>query len=280
MEFVRRIGDGLRLIKETFIFLWHNKLLVAYPAAAMAGFALIQLALSIAFGMRSFGFLPDQKFVAYLIGSSNYLVLLLLVFLQSFIVTYFSVRLAHHAFRLMHAQKDSVMHEMSFFSFQIVNTALWSVILVIFTLAQYGQEVRYQTLLQTNPSQASTFGFLRLLLLVWVLFTCYMIPIIATEKMNIIAAIKHAMRLVGKTWLEIMAGFSVLLFLGILVVVPALYVGLSGLTVGTATLLNLLIFWPLQCIGSALSTLFTAIAYHYFYKQPQEEVDMLRYPEF
>lgn len=278
MAVMQRVGEGLRLIRETFVFLWQYKFLVIYPAIAMVAFAVVQLLLSAAFGIWTFNFLPDQRLVARLIESSNYPVIALLFFIQGFLVTFFAVRLANHTIRLVHRQKTPLMQELTTFLPKILLIVIWSVILVLVTIAQYGIAVRYQTMVHTMPIQAWAFNSLQIVLLAWILFTCYVIPIIALENLSIIGAIKLSMRLVKKTWLEIITGFGVLLLITSIFIAPAV-LWFSSLSLGTI-LINALLVWPVQCIGSTLSTMFTAIAYHHFYKQPMEDVEMMRYPEF
>lgn len=280
MVFIQRIREGLRLIKESFIFLWEYKFLLLYPALAMIIFAVGQLLFSETFKIWTFGFLPAEHFVGYLTDSSRYGYLLLLFFLQGFIVTFFSVALAHHALRLIHRQITSSGEVVRSTVARLIPIVLWAIILVVFTITQRTVSMYRETLLENSFSMLGLmFNSLQIIFVLWILFTCYVIPIIALEHMNILKAIKLSCRLAKKTWLELMTGFGIYLLLTIILVVPAI-LWLNGLGYITALVLNIMLLWPLQCIGSTLSTLFVTIAYHHFYKQPMEDVEILRYPEF
>jgi hypothetical protein len=298
MEFTKRFRDGLYLASDSFELLWEHKILLTYIAIPAATWFIIEL---IAYNFVS---CPDSrvhllfgldKLVCSLTTSfewQNYFSNLIINLANIVPITFFQAALIHHALRIMHKKRANVRYTLQ------ACLQKWRILLAWALIATFVISIlQLPSLFGGSLSiilmgQASTenlhilmpMAIIALMLsMLWSFVTYLILPIITTENLSLIQALKLSESLTRRYFAEILGGIFWIGLIALMTIAPCILIesllenyASAGLAVIVASHALILI----SCILSTVHILFKTKIYYQFYKRAFYELEEIMHQPF
>lgn len=215
----QRITVGFGYIKRSLIILLSHPYLILYIAVGLVLYYAIGSLIEVASGAPFAGFARE--------------------FIRIFIMTFFTFHLVNHTMYLLTNLKTPVLDELKT-TVHMPLVAAWACISSVIMI------VCDVTMIGVIP------------MVIWLFFTQFVLPIIATKRMDIWQTLSLSAHLAKKGWMELLSG-CLLIF--IFIIMPPALIPVKNI----ASLI--LIHFPLMVLGYTIQGIFSAVAYDRLSKQ-------------
>ncbi len=252
-----RIAGSWQLVKMSWGVLKADKKLVVFPIASFVALALVTASFMVP--------LWHSGYFAHVHGRSpgSYALLFLFYVIQYVIITYANSALVGAALIRLHGNDAGVRDGL-----RIANQHLGAILGYALIAASVGM------ILRTVSERMGLIGkiVIGIIGIVWSVATFLVVPVLVSENVGPVEAIKRSSGLLKKTWGEqIVGSFSIgvifllislpVLVAGVVLAIAAVHIGVAAVVLVLAvTVLTLL---SLNMVGSALGSIFSAAVYDY-----------------
>ena len=258
------IGHTFELMKMSWDVLMKDKELLFFPLFTVIGLvAVISIFSGIAGSTGAF-----TRLDANAISRNDQILYVLAFFSSYFVIIFFNAALISAALDRLRGGDPNVSSGLSHAFAHIHTIFIWALIAATVGLALQ--------LLRANQRNAFARIIIDMIGGVWDFLTFFVVPILVSENVGAIGAIKRSSGLVRKTWgrqITASFGFMLVYILAVIIgAIPAIFVGfvsgLAGVAVGIMTV-GLAI-----CTVQALEGIFKAALYEYAMGEKPAEFDL------
>ncbi len=303
MTLYNRLVDGTNLVAESFLLLWQRKSLIAYTAIPMALLFGLQLLTQLIFPAATaekLEVLFDIDTLATRLLDSfsivHYSAAFIINFLNITLLSFFYAALVYHVVHILQHKETTMRTTLQATYAKLRQIVEWSLISAVITMLLQLPSIAGASFSIILQGQASTSlsllipvaAILVIVSIAWSLLTLFVVPLIAVENINLLAAINLSIKLIRAAFIEVVGG---IFWIGVVMVISSVIFAVLGVIINLVAhgAIKPALIWLISItmssalfslILSAVHTIFKAKILYLFHERAVDELQQIQHPPY